>query len=62
MNHLQFAIKTVNEGKMSKTFKLRDPYARELLTSGKYKQRVVSLKKTYKRKYRTQKDELNELQ
>jgi hypothetical protein len=47
---------------MAKTFKLRDPYARELLTSGKYRQRVVSLKKVYKRKFRNQKEALNELQ
>jgi hypothetical protein len=47
---------------MSKTFKLRDSYARELLTGGKYRQRVVSLKKAYKRKFRTQKDALYELQ
>jgi hypothetical protein len=40
---------------MSKTFKLRDPYARQLLTSGKYKQRVVSLKKVYKRKPKNEK-------
>ncbi len=41
---------------MAKTFKLRDPYARALLTSGKYKQRVVSSKKMYKRKFRNDKE------
>jgi len=47
---------------MAKTFKLRDPYARALLTSGMFKQRVVVLKKVYKRKFRNQKEALNELQ
>lgn len=43
---------------MAKTFKLRDPYARALLTSGKYKQRVVSVKKAYKRKLKNEKQYL----